>query len=613
MADNANKMPQASREIAFALETSKRLTFLSELAAPSLTEAPQLPLATLDSVPNRSRLLVQLLHNRGVSGADAIETFLNGNWRSPGPPLLHLDRAVDRIRRAIAAEEHIIVYGDFDCDGITSCALLTVALSTLGASVEPYVPKRDDDGRGLNLEALRALAETGARLVITTDCGTANIDEVAAARSLGMDVIVTDHHPPHGPLAAAYAVVNPQQDGDVSGERNLAGVGVAFRLAEALLTGEAGDARLVGEHTLEALLDLVAIGTVADIVPLTPDNWALARAGLRRMNARPRPGVRALLEAARVDPGNVVARDISFALAPRLNACGRMGQPELAVRILVTEDAEQARALAMRIETLNAERQALTDGILAEVREQTASQHATQAALIAVGDQWPLGIIGLVAGRLAEEYRRPVFVISCYMDECRGSARGPEGINLGELLAARPEFFKRFGGHARAAGFTLAMNDLDAFLAYVRERFTAPSSDLRAMDASDMNGARPVAVDCRLRLNRLTTRSDIYADIEALEPFGAGFAEPIFLTPDLRITNCRRSGPEGRTLRLSLSDGQHTVREAIWSRRGEFCDRLKGMLSSLSLVDVAYTLRKYRTPGGEPAWRMHVETVVAHE
>lgn len=582
---------------------------LADLAAPTITEMPQLPLAALDGMPHRSRLLVQLLHNRGISDATAIDRFLAGDWRSPGPTLLHLDRAVARVRQAIADGERIVVYGDFDCDGITSCALLTVALRALGAQVETYVPKRDDDGRGLNVEAVRELARAGAQLIITTDCGTANVAETELACSLGMDVIVTDHHPPHGPIAAAYALVNPRQDGDTSGEGELAGAGVAFRLAQALLA----DSQIEHAGLLESLLELVAIGTVADVVPLTPVNWALARAGLRRMSAAPRAGVRALLEAARVDASNVVARDISFALAPRLNSCGRMGFPDLAVRILVTEDADEAHALALRIEDLNLQRQAVTDRILTEARAQVESQRTAQAALIAVGDGWPLGIIGLVAGRLAEDFRRPAFVISRDGQECRGSVRGPSEVNLGELLAARPDFFKRFGGHAQAAGFTLATDDLEAFVQYVRERFAASSAELQATEReAGAHGPRSARVDCRLRLNRLVGESTVYADLKALEPFGAGFAEPVFLTPGLRITSCRRSGPEGRTLRLSLSDGHGPVREAIWSRRGEFCERLRALVKSLPPVDVAYTLRPARTATGDTFWRMHVETLAAH-
>lgn len=588
---------------------------LADLAAPLVQEAPQLPLPALDGVRGRSRLLVQLLHNRGISGPAAIDEFLAADWHSPGPLLLHLDRAVARIRRAIAQGEHIVVYGDFDCDGITSCALLAIAVRSLGGHVDTYVPKRDDDGRGLNPEAVRELAAASARLIITTDCGTANVEETELARSLGMDVIVTDHHPPHGSMAPAYAILNPRQEGDTSGEGDLAGAGVAFRLAHALLADAADE----NDERVLALLDLVAIGTIADVVPLTRVNWALARAGLQRIHAAPRPGVRALLEAARVDTGSASARDISFALAPRLNACGRMDHPDWAVQILMLEDYEEARELAQHIEALNLERQMLTDRVLTEARAQAEQQRADQAALIAVGDEWRLGIIGLVAGRLADEYRRPAFVISRGPRECRGSARGAGGINLGGLLAERPEFFKRFGGHAQAAGFTLATSDLDAFLAYVRERFAASSaaphgaSDTTVANGASANGPRTIAVDCRLRLNRLTTGSTVYADLAALEPFGAGFTEPVFLTPALRITSCWRSGPEGRTLRLALDDGHGTRHEAIWSRRGEFCDRLRTLLPSLPPVNAAYTLRPYHTASGETAWRLHVETIALQQ
>lgn len=571
-----------------------------------LEEAPQLPLATLDAMPGRSRLVVQLLHNRGIVGPAAVDAFLAADWHAPGPLLLHLERAVERIRRALVRGERIVVYGDFDCDGITSCALLAVALRTLGAHVDTYVPKRDDDGRGLNVEAVRELAASGARLIITTDSGTANVAETEFAQSLGVDVIVTDHHPPHGPVAPAYAVLNPRQEGDTSGEGDLAGAGVAFRLAQALLADTLDEQR----EQRESLLELVAIGTIADVVPLTPVNWALVRAGLRRMNTAPRPGVRALLQAARMGAGNVVARDISFALAPRLNACGRMGQPDLAVRILMTDDEAEAQELAQAIETLNLERQVVTDRVMAEAREQAERQRAEQSALIAVGDGWPLGVIGLVAGRLAEEYRRPAFVLSRDGDEYRGSARGAAGVNLGELLAARPDFFKRFGGHAQAAGFTLAAENLAAFLAYLRERFGAPGAALPvASGVGQTDGHRVVRADCRLRLHRLAPGSTVYDDIAALEPFGAGFVEPIFLTPCLRIVSCRRSGPEGRTLRLTLQDDRGVKREAIWSRRGEYCDRLRTLLPSLPLVDVAYTPRRSSAMTDSPSWLMHLETL----
>lgn len=567
---------------------------------------PELPLPELDAVQGRSRLLVQLLHNRGITGAESIEAFLAGNWHAHStPPLLHLRRAADRIQSAIRDRERIVVFGDFDCDGITSCALLTIALRHLGADVTPYIPRRDDDGRGLNPDAVLRLADEKTSLIVTTDCGTANVAEIELARSRGIDVVVTDHHPPHGPVAAAYAVVNPQQDGDESGERDLAGVGVAFRLAEVLLSDtQEGMARLT------ELLDLVAIGTIADMVPLAPANWALAHAGLRQLSAAPRPGIRALFTKARIAAGSVTARDISFALAPRINACGRMGQPNLAVELLLVENAADAARLAERVEALNMERQTLTDQIIAAAREQIASgAELTTNMLLVRGEGWPLGILGLVAGRLADEYHRPVFVISQNGEESRGSARGPAGVNLGEVLAARAALFTRFGGHARAAGFTIPTARLPKLESYLADHVATSRSVAAIGDEADERNAHPIEVDCRLGLSRLETGSDVYRTIELLEPFGPDFPEPLFLCPAARIVGCRRSGVEGRTLRLILAHGGRRP-ELVWSRHGDLCDTLRTHLPDLPLVDVVFSLRKYRRMAdGEPEWLPHIETL----
>ncbi|MGH2514924.1 MAG: single-stranded-DNA-specific exonuclease RecJ [Ktedonobacterales bacterium] len=566
----------------------------------------ELPRETLHSIPGYSPLLIQLLCNRGVVGADAMSAFLAGDWRSHDPTLLHLDRAVGRIQRAIRDHEQIVVYGDFDCDGITSCALLTLALRAAGANVTSYVPRRIDDGRGLNSEAVRQLAQAGAQLLLTTDCGTANVAEVELASALGLDVIITDHHPPHGPLAPAFAIVNPQQDGDNSLEKGLAGVGVAFRVAEMLLAGDPAHAA-----TLPHLLDLVAIGTIADVAPLSRANWALVRAGLRQMSEAPRAGVRALLRAGRLQAGEVVARDVSFALAPRINACGRMGRPELALELMLVTDAAEAESLAREVEQLNTQRQTITDEILTEARQQVSARAAERAhVIVAQGNGWHLGVLGLVAGRLADEYRMPAVVISCDRREARGSARGSAGVDLGTLLAARAEFFTRFGGHAQAAGFTLPMDMLPDFLAYLTTHFSSlPAVGARPDRDEAVPSVTPVLADCRLGLGRLAPGSDVYDDLEALEPFGAGFAEPVFVCPGVRIVSCRRSGVEGRTLRLRLTHGGAS-HEFIWSRRGELCETLRSKLDNLPPVDVAFVLRRYsRSAGGQPEWLAHIETL----
>jgi single-stranded-DNA-specific exonuclease len=587
--------------------------------------APELALAELDAVPGCSRLLVQLLSNRGINGVQAVRTFLAGDWRAEDEALPDLGVAVQRIVAAMQAKERIIVFGDFDCDGLTSCALLASALRALGAEVEAYVPRRDDDGRGLNVAAVRELASKHVGLVITTDCGTANVAEVELAVALGMDVIVTDHHPVHGQVAPALALVNPQR-AENGTHSQLAGVGVAFRLAEALCRAAADTSAGRDERRcsdlLDSLLDLVAVGTVADLVPLSTENWALVRAGMRRLNAAPRPGLRALVARSQLPHGSLVPRDISFGLAPRLNAASRLGEPQLALRLLMTEDAAEAEHLAQALDALNQTRQDLTELIVAAAREQVlgyadgskepgseGSGHAwvnLPSVLIAQGEDWPLGILGLAAGRLAEEYQRAVIVISTSEDECRGSARAPEGYNLGAVLAERADLFRRFGGHAQAAGFTVARSDLNALLAYVREAL-ATTDDGRLEQAQSRGRSARIGIDCRLPLGRLDTRK--FEDIAQLEPCGPGFPEPVFLATGLRILRCWRSGRDGRNLRLVLRDGsgQHSV---LWSKHGAHFDLVRKALPGLPPLDVAYSVAPYyRAGAAEPEWTIRVTSI----
>src|SRR5215472_16656508 len=371
-------------------------------------------------VPGLTPLQVQLLHNRGIDGREC-STFLQADWRADGPALADLARAVERIQSAVAEGEHIVVFGDYDCDGITSCALLTRSLRLLGGKVTPYIPTREDDGRGLNVEAVQWLAGQGATLLITTDCGTSNVDEALLAQRLGMQVIVTDHHPLHGTTAGALAMLNPQRPDDTSGSRDLAGVGVAFRLAEAL-AARAGNSEL--RNQLATLLDLVAIGTIADVVPLSRENWALAHAGLERLRTSPSPGIAALVERAGLHPPAISERDVSFSLAPRLNAAGRLGSPRVALDLLLTTDPEEARKLALELDGLNGERQRLTEDVLGAAWEQVTAVSPVPPVLIVRGNDWPLGVLGLVAGRLADDCQRPAFVISSSSGESRGSARG---------------------------------------------------------------------------------------------------------------------------------------------------------------------------------------------
>ena len=356
----------------------------------SLRARPQLTEPDLNALGDgrAQRLQAQVLANRGVAPAE-MRDFLRGDWHAD-PTLAQLPvfrAAVARLRQAIDAQEHITVFGDYDCDGITSCVILVEALRAAGAAhVASRVPSRDDDGRGLNPDVVRELHERGTQLIVTTDCGTANVAEVEQARSVGMDVLVTDHHPPHGEVVTSLVdmiVVNPLVEPHPAFDPNLSGAGVAFRVAEALLTSlVSGRPDFSADAILESLLDLAAVGTISDLVPLSHANWALAHAGLQRLREAPRPGLRALMESAGVTPAGLTDRDISFALAPRLNAAPRLGRPELARDLLLAEAPEEARTLAGEIEALNTRRQDDLEVMMADAREQALEQAPAVAGSI---------------------------------------------------------------------------------------------------------------------------------------------------------------------------------------------------------------------------------------
>jgi single-stranded-DNA-specific exonuclease len=556
--------------------------------------ADELPRADLASIPGVTPLQTQLLANRGIHGAPAARDLLDGGWIA-SDALPGQEEATQRLARAVMADEAVVVYGDHDCDGITSCAILTLALRAIGARVTPYIPRRDDDGRGLNDEAVRQLSQDGARLIVTTDCGTANVAEVALARSLGIDVIITDHHPIHGEVPADCVIVNPWRAEERSTRDDLSGAGVAFRLAESLLRAQAPER---ADATLEDLLDLAAVGVIGDIVPLTRECWGLARAGLARLRSAPRPGLRALLERAGVAWRQMTDRDITYVIAPRLNAAARLGEPATALDLLLCEDEDSATRLAARLEDLNQERQRITEEIMLIAQGMVEAQLArdgevTPALISATSDGWPFGLLGLVASRLAERHGSPAVVISRDGAEARGSARAPEGYNLGEALAARAPVFRRFGGHARAAGFTLPTAEVDGLLDDLRQRLTIQRDALALARATDGD---PLPVDLRLPLNRLVPR--IYHEQQALAPFGPGFPAPTYIALGVRVLGCWRSGAEGRNLRLRVRDAT-AERVFFWARQGDLCDSLRSRLTALPMLDLIFTLDAFVRPTGD--------------
>ena len=522
-------------------------------------------------------VMVQLLYNRGLTEPDEVRAFLRREMPPDNPfRLVDVPQAVERIRHAIRRGEPMVIYGDFDADGVTASALLAQTLQALGGQVRVYIPHRVDEGYGLNMRAIQKLAAAGTRLLITVDCGIRSVAEVAYARRLGMDVILTDHHSLGPTLPPALAVINPKREESRYPFRHLAGVGVAFKLAQALLRVERQVPLRRREVTLEEadLLDLVALGTVADIVPLVGENRALVSDGLQRLNDPRRPGVLALLEAAGVRPGNVDTMAIGFMLAPRLNAAGRLSTAKLALKLLMARDLGEALPLASQLNTLNRQRQHLTLRAVERAQAQLAEQ-ADSPLYVVQDPEFLPGIVGLVAGQIANLTYRPTLAIHIEDKESRGSARSIPEFHITRALDRVSDLLERYGGHAAAAGFTLKNEHLPAF----RERLVAI-----AQEAFGDAPPQPVLeVDLELDPGDLNER--LYRYVQYLAPFGEANPEPLFLSRELTVREARAVGSEGKHLKLTL-ERQGRTWSAIAFKLGHLVDRLPRQ------VDVVYHLTR---------------------
>ncbi len=497
----------------------------------------------------------QLLWNRGIRCRAEAEEFLQPDYRRLADPFLMegMPLAVERIARALENGERITVYGDFDADGVTGVTLLVQMFRTLGGRVYPYIPHRIEEGYGLHTEAVERLAAEGTRLLITVDCGISNIAEVARAQALGMDVIITDHHLPSTELPPALAVLNPRQPGCAYPFKRLAGVGIAFTLARGLARlGIPGREKLRRED----FLDLVALGTVADMAPLVGENRILVAYGLEAIHRTERPGLRALMAVAGIRPERVGTGTIGFILGPRLNAAGRLRHARTAYQLLLTESQEEAAVLARELDTLNRERQEIMAHTLEQARRQVLSLPDEHRAIFLASPDFPAGVIGLVAGKLLEEFYRPTLLVELGEGESRGSARSIPEFHITEALQECADLLTRYGGHRLAAGFTLPSENLPA----LAERMLTLASrlDERALTPKLNIEAEVLLSDLNWDLLRL---------LEQLAPFGVENPQPLFLCRQVQVRNVRPVGNGGEHLRLTLSDGR-TSREAIGFRLG---------------------------------------------
>ena len=369
--------------------------------------------------PGIHPLLAQLLYNRGISEPSQFETFLNADSRLEADPFLIPDmhQAISRTYQALLTGEEIAIYGDFDADGITATALLVQGLSALGGKVIPYIPHRYREGYGLQVASLEKLRKQGISLIITVDTGITAIAEVQKAQKMGLDIIVTDHHLPLASLPPAMAVVNPKRSDSACQSTELAGVGVAFKFLQALLKGSGR------EELINSSLDLVALGTVTDMVPLTGDNRYWVKRGLELINNTERPGLQEIIRSTSLKPGNLDTESISWVLGPRLNAAGRLGDAGTSYQLLVTQDPKEAASLALELEDRNAKRQQLTGELLERARERIISTGAELPLLMTGDEDYPAGVMGLVAGKLSEEFYRPVILFRFGAETCRGSGQ----------------------------------------------------------------------------------------------------------------------------------------------------------------------------------------------
>lgn len=538
-----------------------------------------------------SPLVTGILLERGLQDADKMREFLYGSATPFHDPFLLKDmqRSVERIERALDAGEKITVYGDYDVDGITASSLLYLYLKGRGAKVETYIPKRKSEGYGLNDEALRTLAEGRTTLVVTVDCGISGLHEVAAAPK-SLDIIITDHHTVPPELPPAYAIINAKQSDCHYPFKDLSGVGIAFKLCQALEQKKPGQLPI-----WQGLTELAAMGTVADIVPLVGENREIVRRGLAAMRDTNLVGLKALIKASGCKQESICAENIGFGLAPRLNAVGRLEHAQLAVELLVTQDAAKAEDIATKLNQENALRQEICRQIMEEAEEMLAQEQHIDTAIVLASAGWHQGVVGIVASRLVEKYHLPTILISLSEDGmAKGSCRSIPALNLYDAIAAESDILTQFGGHHQAAGLTLPAAKVPEF----RERFRAyVAAHLQPEDYLPHQ-----TIDCVVSGTGEITEQDL-EQLELLEPCGCENASPVFAFHKAVLHNARAMGKERNHLQFILDKGDFSYRCVMWNNA-----ELLPVLFEGVVADVAFQPR-LNVWNNERSVQLHVASV----
>ena len=520
---------------------------------------------------NISELLAVILVNRGITEKKDIDIFLNPTRKDFHDPysMPDMEKAVNRILKAIDEKEKVIIYGDYDVDGITSITVLKKFLKERGLDVGYYIPNRLDEGYGLNKEAIEKIAEEGYKLIITVDCGISGIEEIKYAYEKGMEVIVTDHHEPLEELPDALAVVDCKRKDNKYPFKNLAGCGVVFKLAQAI------SQRLnLDEKEYLKYLDIVCVGTISDIVPLVDENRVIAKLGLKLVEQTRNPGLKALLVASGYKEVN--SNTVSFGVAPRINACGRMGKEEEALKLFLTDNIVEAGRITDNLNKYNRERQEIEKRIYQEALEKIEKNHLEENNVIVVGgENWHHGVIGIVASKITEQYFKPSILICFEGDEGKGSGRSIPGFDLHDALCQSSEYLEKYGGHEMAVGLSLKKENFQKFA----DKFEEIAKE-----------AHTEEIESVINIDREITIKDVNIDtinsLKALEPFGEANKLPVFIYKNLRIDSIRALS-EGKHLKLTLKDG-NTIINAIGFNMGKYAEeyRIADKIDVLGVLEI---------------------------
>ncbi|MFA6197538.1 MAG: single-stranded-DNA-specific exonuclease RecJ [Patescibacteria group bacterium] len=529
--------------------------------------ADQIPLEVRDQFPELHPVILQLLHNRGLTTDQAMDEFMKPDFGRdvPDPFLFREMRvAVDRIKRAILEGEPIVVHGDYDADGVSGAAVLVSALQMVAPknSIEVYLPHREIEGYGLNMDTVKELARRKTKLIITVDCGTTNVEEITSANQLGMDVIVTDHHTPSPERPPAIAILNPWLPDETYPFKHLCGAGVAFKLAQALLREYN-----FGEAEEKWLMDLVAIGTIADYVPLIGENRTLVKYGLIVLAKTRRPGLRQLYLVMNMKTEGLDTRTVSFQIVPRINAAGRVDHANAAYELLMAPDDDAALAAAQNLHQLNQDRQRITERITQEARTQIGVVTDMDYILFAQGDDWPAGLVGLVASRIMDEFNRPTIIIGKRQDLIVGSGRSVKEFHITEALREVEHLLSHYGGHRQACGFTMRDAEMVG-------KFKKLMSQLAVRDLKSADRTPELQIDAAIGFDQIDW--PLVEMIGQFSPFGEGNPVPAFLTEQLEVLQWDLVGAGGKHLRLTVRDNSMTTRKMIGFGFGSWAEQLTG-------------------------------------